>query len=161
MTFAVVSIIGHFSKTVLLFFLPQIFNFLYSVPQLFHLVPCPRHRLPKWVLYFIRVIDLVDYVILCYITSFFFFFFFRNLPFVSEQFSMCEANSCFKFSLHHQLTMAFQICPTKRQTRTKCCRVQGKSDLKAPTSCTEVPKQAGFGETWRGPWGRQGNVSNQ
>ncbi|XP_042868410.1 UDP-N-acetylglucosamine--dolichyl-phosphate N-acetylglucosaminephosphotransferase-like [Penaeus japonicus] len=49
MTFAVVSIIGHFSKTVLLFFLPQIFNFLYSVPQLFHLVPCPRHRLPKYV----------------------------------------------------------------------------------------------------------------
>ncbi|XP_068212257.1 UDP-N-acetylglucosamine--dolichyl-phosphate N-acetylglucosaminephosphotransferase isoform X1 [Palaemon carinicauda] len=48
MTFAVVAIIGHFSKTVLLFFLPQIFNFLYSTPQLFHFVPCPRHRLPRY-----------------------------------------------------------------------------------------------------------------
>lgn len=48
MTFAVVAIIGHFSKTVLLFFLPQIFNFLYSVPQLFRFVPCPRHRLPRY-----------------------------------------------------------------------------------------------------------------
>lgn len=47
MTFAVVGILGHFSKTLLLFFLPQIFNFLYSVPQLFHFVPCPRHRMPK------------------------------------------------------------------------------------------------------------------
>lgn len=48
MTFAVVGILGHFSKTILLFFMPQIFNFLYSVPQLFHFVPCPRHRLPKF-----------------------------------------------------------------------------------------------------------------
>lgn len=48
MTFAVVGIIGHFSKTLLLFFIPQIFNFLYSVPQLFWFVPCPRHRLPKY-----------------------------------------------------------------------------------------------------------------
>ncbi|XP_014486814.1 PREDICTED: UDP-N-acetylglucosamine--dolichyl-phosphate N-acetylglucosaminephosphotransferase [Dinoponera quadriceps] len=48
MTFAVVGIIGHFSKTTLLFFIPQIVNFLYSVPQLFHFVPCPRHRLPKY-----------------------------------------------------------------------------------------------------------------
>uniref|UniRef100_A0A023GE01 UDP-N-acetylglucosamine--dolichyl-phosphate N-acetylglucosaminephosphotransferase n=1 Tax=Amblyomma triste TaxID=251400 RepID=A0A023GE01_AMBTT len=48
MTFAVVGILGHFSKTMLLFFLPQVFNFLYSVPQLFHLVPCPRHRLPRY-----------------------------------------------------------------------------------------------------------------
>ena len=47
MTFAVVGIIGHFSKTLLLFFLPQICNFLYSVPQLFRFVPCPRHRIPK------------------------------------------------------------------------------------------------------------------
>lgn len=47
MAFAVVGILGHFSKTLLLFFLPQIFNFLYSVPQLFGLVPCPRHRLPR------------------------------------------------------------------------------------------------------------------
>ncbi|CAH1983922.1 unnamed protein product [Acanthoscelides obtectus] len=48
MTFAVVGILGHFSKTTLLFFIPQIFNFLYSAPQLFRLIPCPRHRLPKF-----------------------------------------------------------------------------------------------------------------
>lgn len=48
MTFAVVGILGHFSKTILLFFIPQIINFIYSVPQLFHFVPCPRHRLPKF-----------------------------------------------------------------------------------------------------------------
>lgn len=48
MTFAVVGILGHFSKTVLLFFIPQILNFLYSLPQLFHFIPCPRHRLPKY-----------------------------------------------------------------------------------------------------------------
>jgi UDP-N-acetylglucosamine--dolichyl-phosphate N-acetylglucosaminephosphotransferase len=47
MTFAVVGIIGHFSKTMLLFFIPQIMNFLLSVPQLFHFIPCPRHRLPR------------------------------------------------------------------------------------------------------------------
>ena len=44
---ACVGILGHFSKTLLLFFLPQIFNFLLSCPQLFGLVPCPRHRLPR------------------------------------------------------------------------------------------------------------------
>ena len=43
-----VAILGHFSKTLLLFFIPQVFNFVYSLPQLFHLVPCPRHRLPKY-----------------------------------------------------------------------------------------------------------------
>ncbi|KAK2170087.1 hypothetical protein LSH36_4g02025 [Paralvinella palmiformis] len=48
MTFAVVAILGHFSKTMLLFFIPQVFNFIFSVPQLFHLVPCPRHRLPHY-----------------------------------------------------------------------------------------------------------------
>ncbi|KAM7337720.1 UDP-N-acetylglucosamine--dolichyl-phosphate N-acetylglucosaminephosphotransferase isoform X1 [Alexandromys fortis] len=47
MTFAVVGILGHFSKTMLLFFIPQVFNFLYSLPQLFHIVPCPRHRMPR------------------------------------------------------------------------------------------------------------------
>lgn len=26
--------------------LVQIFNFVYSLPQLFKIVPCPRHRLP-------------------------------------------------------------------------------------------------------------------
>lgn len=48
MVFAVVGILGHFSKTLLLFFIPQIFNFVYSVPQLFNIVPCPRHRLPRF-----------------------------------------------------------------------------------------------------------------
>merc|ERR1719232_262670 len=48
MTFAVVGILGHFSKTLLLLFLPQIFNFIWSIPQLFHYVPCPRHRLPNF-----------------------------------------------------------------------------------------------------------------
>ncbi|XP_040390413.1 UDP-N-acetylglucosamine--dolichyl-phosphate N-acetylglucosaminephosphotransferase isoform X2 [Cygnus olor] len=47
MTFAVVGILGHFSKTMLLFFIPQVLNFLYSLPQLFHVIPCPRHRLPR------------------------------------------------------------------------------------------------------------------
>lgn len=50
MTFAVVGILGHFSKTMLLFFMPQILNFLISVPQLFHFIECPRHRLPRFVL---------------------------------------------------------------------------------------------------------------
>jgi len=48
MVFAVVGILGHFSKTLLLLLIPQFFNFLYSVPQLFHLIPCPRHRLPRF-----------------------------------------------------------------------------------------------------------------
>lgn len=47
MTFAVVAILGHFGKTLLLFFIPQIFNFILSAPQLFGLVECPRHRVPK------------------------------------------------------------------------------------------------------------------
>ena len=42
------GIFGHFTKSLLLFFLPQLLNFLLSLPQLFGLVPCPRHRLPKW-----------------------------------------------------------------------------------------------------------------
>lgn len=47
MFFAVVGILGHFAKTLLLFFLPQIINFVISIPQLFGLIPCPRHRIPK------------------------------------------------------------------------------------------------------------------
>merc|ERR1712151_487843 len=27
---------------------PQIFNFILSVPQLFKIMPCPRHRLPRF-----------------------------------------------------------------------------------------------------------------
>lgn len=45
-TIAVASILGHQSETLLLFLIPQVFNFLYSTPQLFGFVPCPRHRLP-------------------------------------------------------------------------------------------------------------------
>ncbi|KAF9468545.1 N-acetylglucosaminephosphotransferase [Collybia nuda] len=48
MAFAVVGIQAHFSKTLLLFFIPQIFNFVLSCPQLFGLVPCPRHRVPRF-----------------------------------------------------------------------------------------------------------------
>ena len=48
MVFAIVGILGHFSKTLLLLFVPQIFNFIYSAPQLFHVIPCPRHRLPHF-----------------------------------------------------------------------------------------------------------------
>ena len=42
------GILAHNAKTMLLFFVPQIVNFLYSVPQLFKLVPCPRHRMPGY-----------------------------------------------------------------------------------------------------------------
>jgi UDP-N-acetylglucosamine--dolichyl-phosphate N-acetylglucosaminephosphotransferase len=48
MVFAVVGIQGHFSKTLMLLFIPQAINAVYSAPQLFHLVPCPRHRLPRF-----------------------------------------------------------------------------------------------------------------
>lgn len=47
MAFSAVAIQGHFSKTLILFFIPQIFNFVLSCPQLFGLVDCPRHRLPS------------------------------------------------------------------------------------------------------------------
>ncbi|KAI1081562.1 glycosyl transferase family 4-domain-containing protein [Whalleya microplaca] len=48
MVFVVVSILGHFSKTLILLLVPQVFNFVYSTPQLFGLIPCPRHRLPHF-----------------------------------------------------------------------------------------------------------------
>ncbi|KLU81396.1 UDP-N-acetylglucosamine-1-P transferase [Magnaporthiopsis poae ATCC 64411] len=48
MVFVVVSVLGHFSKTLILLLVPQIFNFVYSAPQIFGLVPCPRHRLPRF-----------------------------------------------------------------------------------------------------------------
>mmetsp|Transcript_16062 Transcript_16062/g.18176 ORF Transcript_16062/g.18176 Transcript_16062/m.18176 type:complete len:440 (+) Transcript_16062:158-1477(+) len=47
MTLAVSAILGHFAKSLLLLMIPQLLNFLYSLPQLFHLVPIPRHRLPR------------------------------------------------------------------------------------------------------------------
>jgi UDP-N-acetylglucosamine--dolichyl-phosphate N-acetylglucosaminephosphotransferase len=55
MAFAVVGIQAHFSKTLLLFFLPQIFNFVLSCPQLFGLVPCPRHRVPRYDILYLSV----------------------------------------------------------------------------------------------------------
>ncbi|OAA41115.1 UDP-N-acetyl-glucosamine-1-P transferase Alg7 [Beauveria brongniartii RCEF 3172] len=48
MVFAVVGILGHFSKTLGLLLVPQFFNFAYSAPQIFGLVPCPRHRMPRF-----------------------------------------------------------------------------------------------------------------
>ncbi|CAN1781380.1 UDP-N-acetylglucosamine--dolichyl-phosphate N-acetylglucosaminephosphotransferase [Linum perenne] len=48
MTMAVVGILGHYSETLLIFFLPQVINFLLSLPQLAGIVPCPRHRLPRF-----------------------------------------------------------------------------------------------------------------
>lgn len=49
MAFSAVALQGHFTKTLILFFLPQIFNFVLSCPQLFGLMICPRHRLPRYV----------------------------------------------------------------------------------------------------------------
>jgi len=47
MTLATAGILGHYSETLLLLFTPQVFNFVYSIPQLAKIVPCPRHRLPS------------------------------------------------------------------------------------------------------------------
>jgi len=47
-TLAVAGILGHFSKTLMLFFIPQLINFIISLPQLFRVIPCPRHRVPKF-----------------------------------------------------------------------------------------------------------------
>jgi len=48
MTFAMSAILAHFSEILLLFFIPQLINFIYSIPQLIGIVPCPRHRLPRF-----------------------------------------------------------------------------------------------------------------
>lgn len=49
MTLAVVGILGHFSKTLMLFFIPQWINFFISLPQLvLPWIECPRHRIPKY-----------------------------------------------------------------------------------------------------------------
>lgn len=48
MTLAVVGILGHFSEEILIFAIPQVLNFVLSIPQIFKIVPCPRHRLPKY-----------------------------------------------------------------------------------------------------------------
>jgi hypothetical protein len=49
-TLAVCGILGHFSKTLMLFFAPQILNFAFSFPQLLNTrwLPCPRHRLARY-----------------------------------------------------------------------------------------------------------------
>jgi UDP-N-acetylglucosamine--dolichyl-phosphate N-acetylglucosaminephosphotransferase len=47
MCLAMAAILGHYSETLLLFFVPQVFNFLYSLPQLLGIIRCPRHRLPR------------------------------------------------------------------------------------------------------------------
>ena len=46
--FAVWGILGHFSKTLLLFFIPQIINFVMSFPQIIGFIYWPRHRMPKF-----------------------------------------------------------------------------------------------------------------
>eukprot|EP01062_Namystynia_karyoxenos_P058593 TRINITY_DN50110_c0_g1_i1.p1 TRINITY_DN50110_c0_g1~~TRINITY_DN50110_c0_g1_i1.p1 ORF type:complete len:480 (+),score=160.51 TRINITY_DN50110_c0_g1_i1:70-1440(+) len=48
MTFAACGILGHFSKTLWLFLIPQLINFFYSLPQLFRIIPIPRHRMPAF-----------------------------------------------------------------------------------------------------------------
>lgn len=48
MTLAVVAILGHFPLMLMLLMLPQLINFFLSVPQLFGMRPCPRHRLPSY-----------------------------------------------------------------------------------------------------------------
>lgn len=48
MTLAVAGITGAYTKTLMLFFIPQLINFVLSLPQLFHIIPCPRHRVPNW-----------------------------------------------------------------------------------------------------------------
>ena len=53
---AVAGILGHCSKTVLLFMFPQVLNFVYSLPQLMRMIPCPRHRMPVYV----EALDCVD-----------------------------------------------------------------------------------------------------
>jgi UDP-N-acetylglucosamine--dolichyl-phosphate N-acetylglucosaminephosphotransferase len=48
MLFAAAATLGHFSKTLLLLLLPQLANAAYGAPQLLRVVPCPRHRLPRF-----------------------------------------------------------------------------------------------------------------
>jgi len=50
MSFFVVCVVGHFSKTMVLLLIPQFLNAVYSSPQLFRFIgiPCPRHRMPAY-----------------------------------------------------------------------------------------------------------------
>ena len=43
---AAAGIMGKFPVKLLLFFIPQLINFILSLPQLFGIIFCPRHRLP-------------------------------------------------------------------------------------------------------------------
>lgn len=45
---SVAAISGLYSKTLLLFFIPQLLNFFISLPQLTGFVYCPPHRVPRW-----------------------------------------------------------------------------------------------------------------
>lgn len=47
MALATTAILGHYAKSFILLMIPQVVNYLYSCPQLFGLVPNPRHRLPR------------------------------------------------------------------------------------------------------------------
>lgn len=49
MVFVIICILGHFSKSILLFLIPQLINFVYSAPQILGLLPCPRHRIPSYI----------------------------------------------------------------------------------------------------------------
>lgn len=46
-SFLCIGLFGGFMKTLFLFFLPQLLNFLMSFPQLLKIIPCPRHRMPE------------------------------------------------------------------------------------------------------------------
>lgn len=48
MTLAVVCIVGHYSKTMVLLQAPQLLNALISMPQLLRIIPIPRHRMPAY-----------------------------------------------------------------------------------------------------------------
>ena len=48
MALSVAGVLGHFSKTLLLLFVPQLINFVFSLPQLLGFIPCPHHRLPNY-----------------------------------------------------------------------------------------------------------------
>ena len=48
MCIAVAGILGHFSETLLIFLIPQLINFCYSLPQILPIIPCPKHRLPRY-----------------------------------------------------------------------------------------------------------------
>lgn len=45
-TFTEVGVLGHYSKTMLLF-MPQVFKFLYALHQLLHSLPCPCNHVSR------------------------------------------------------------------------------------------------------------------